>query len=174
MSQISSMRASVASIALFAAAVGCAGPRASEAPSGKPISEQELAQRHLQAPLEQHLCKAAVYPTAGSDWRLVRVQSLAGRGVSFATALEALCREVDGQKLPAVVDIYFWRAPGGWSPNYELRGTAVRFEEGFSPPSPPAWENIKPPEMPTNLDEEPPPAGEGGKKTSSRHHGRKA
>jgi hypothetical protein len=174
MSQISIKRASVASIALLTAALGCATPRASEAPSNKPISEQELALRHLQAPLDQHLCKAAVYPSARPDWRLVRVQSLAGRGTNFATALEALCREVDGQKLPAVVDIYFWRSPGGWSPNFELRGTAVRFEEGFTPPEAPAWESIKPPDMPTNLDEEPPPAGEGAKKTSSRHHGRKA
>lgn len=166
--------ASITWIALLSATCGCAAGRSLPAPPGQPISERDLAMRQLQAPLDQHLCKAAVYPTARADWRLVRVKSLAGRGPDFNTALEALCREADGHKFPAVVDIYFWRAPGGWSPNYELRGTAVRFEDGFDAPDAPSWESIRPPDMPKNLDEEPPPAGEGGKKTSARPHGRKA
>jgi hypothetical protein len=174
MQPISPKRASIAWIALWTAAAGCASSRSVPAPAGQPQSERDLASRQLQAPLDQHLCKAAIYPTARADWRIARVKSLSGRGTNFATALEALCREADGLGLPAVVDIYFWRAPGGWSPNYELRGTAIRFEEGFAAPDAPAWDSIRPPEMPKNLDEEPPPAGEGGKKTSSRHHSRKA
>lgn len=173
MQPISLKRASIAWMALWTVAAGCASSRMTPAPAGQPVSESELAKRQLQTPLEQHLCKAAIYPTARADWRLVRVKSLAGRGPDFTSALEALCREADGQRLPAVVDIYFWRAPGGWSPNYELRGTAVTFEDGFDPPDAPAWNSIRPPEMPRNLDEEPPPAGEGAKKTSTRPHPRK-
>ena len=159
--------------AAFGGLMGCAAGRSTVAPDGHPVPERDLARRHLQAPLEQHVCKAAVYPSSQGDWRLVRLQSLVGRGPNFETALEALCREADGQQFPAIVDIYFWRAPGGWSPNYELRGTAVRFEEGFTPPDPPRWESIRPPQMPTNLDEEPPPAGEGSKKSSARAHDRR-
>ena len=53
---------------------------------------------------------------------------------------------------------------------FGIRGTAVRFDEGFAPPEPPSWEKIRPPEMPANLDVEPAPAGEGGNKTSARQH----
>ena len=175
MQPISLKRASIAWVALWTApmAAGCAASRTVPLSAGQPTTEHDLANRQLQAPLEQHRCRAAVYPTARADWRIVRVRSLAGRGPNFTTALEALCREADGQKVAAVVDIYFWRAPGGWSPNYELRGTAVSFEEGFVAPDPPQWDTIRPPEMPKNLDEEPPPAGEAGKKSSARQHGRR-
>ena len=152
-------------LAGFAGLPGCARLRGSDQLL-KPTPERELAARHLQTPLEKHLCKAAVYPTAATDWRLVKVASLRGRGVSFEAALESLCREADGQRLPAIVDIFYWRIPGGWTPNYELRGTAVRFEDGFSPPTPPEWGNIRAPDMPPTTDEEPPPAGEVASKKS--------
>jgi hypothetical protein len=129
--------------------------------------------RKLQAPLDQHMCTTAIYPIASQDWPLQRVQSFAGRGKTFQEALESLCREVEGRKLPAVVDIYFGRTPSGWSSQFEVRGTAVRFDDGFSPPPAPAWESIRPPEMPTS-NEEPLPAGEGGSKTSARHRGKRS
>lgn len=143
---------------------GCATARTKSTEKFKPTSEAELAARRLQEALDKHQCKAAVYPSAEPDWRVVRVQSLAGRGASFQTALEALCREADGKKLQAIVDIYYWRTPSGWSPSHELRGTAVRYEEGFTPPPPPAFADVRPPEMARSSDDEPAPAGEGGKK----------
>lgn len=143
---------------------GCATGRTKSTEKFKPTSEAELAARRLQETLDKHQCKAAVYPSADPDWRVVRVQSLAGRGASFQTALEALCREADGKKLQAIVDIYYWRTPSGWSPSHELRGTAVRYEEGFTPPPAPAFADLRPPEMARSSDDEPAPAGEGGKK----------
>lgn len=151
---------------------GCANTKATVSSSSMlppPSTEKELAMRKLQEPLEQTTCKVAIYPTAKQDWQVQRLQALVGRGKSFETALEALCREVEGRKLPAVVDIYYGRVPSGWSPNFEVRGTAVRFEGGFSPPPPPSRSSIHPPEMPTNIDVEPAPAGE---RSSSRHRKR--
>lgn len=144
--------------------LGCTAPRKQVAEKFKPSSEAELAARRLQEPLEKHACKAAIYPVAESDWRLVRVASLAGRGSSFQTALEALCREADGRRLQAIVDIYYWRTPSGWSAYHELRGTAVRYEDQFTPPTAPAFADIRPPQMAHSSDEEPPPAGESSKK----------
>lgn len=158
-------------LAWAAELAGCANARTGPAGEMRPVSESELSRRKLQAPLEQHLCKVAVYPSSRQDWQLQRVKSFSGRGQSFEAALEALCREVEGQRLPAVVDIFFARAPSGWSPTFEVRGTAVRFEDGFTPPPPPEWSSIRAPEMPTNLDVEPPPAGEG--KSSWRHRNRR-
>lgn len=168
MSSIRSMKFG-ALFAMWAATTGCAGVRNGVTGTDSATSERELAMRKLQAPLETHLCQTAVYPIAKQDWPLQRVQAFTGRGKTFEAALEALCREVEGRRLPAVVDIYYTRTPSGWSPNFEIRGTAVRFDEGFSPPPPPQWSNIRPPEMPANLDVEPPPAGE-GVKTSAWHY----
>jgi hypothetical protein len=150
---------------------GCAGGQATTIP-GAPVSEKELAMRKLQQPLDQHQCKIAVYPSAGRDWQLERMQGLVGRGASFATALESLCREAEGRRAGAVVDLYYQRVPNGWSSTVELRGTAVRFETGFQPPPAPEWESIRPPELPTNLDSEPSPEGEGAGKTSARNRGK--
>jgi hypothetical protein len=149
--------------ALGALGPSCATPKkAAEAPI-KAASETELAARFLQTPLENHRCKAAVYPHAKNSWKIARVVAVAGRGPSFVTALEALCRETDGLKLPAVVDIYYSRAPSGWSPNHEIRGTAIRYEDGFVPPHAPKLSDIKQPELPKNGDDEPAPQGEGQK-----------
>ena len=128
-------------------------------------TESELAARRLQPPLNQHLCSAAVYPNADQSWRMVRVVGLSGRGPDFISALEALCRETDGKKLPAVVDIYFTRAPSGWSNQYEIRGTAVRFEDSSQVPPAPDFNSIRQPEPPQNSDDEPAPQGESGKKS---------
>lgn len=128
-------------------------------------TESELAARRLQPPLNQHLCSAAVYPNAGQSWRMVRVVGLSGRGPDFISALEALCRETDGKKLPAVVDIYFTRAPSGWSNQFEIRGTAVRFEDSSQVPPAPDFNSIRQPEPPQNSDDEPAPQGESGKKS---------
>jgi len=155
----------IAGLALAAAGPSCAAPRKAAELPAKAVTEKELAARYLQTPLENHRCKAAVYPHAKSGWRVVRVVSIAGRGPSFATALEALCRETDGLKLPAVVDIYYNRTPSGWSPNHEIRGTAVRYEDGFSPPHPPRITDIHPPELPQNNDVEPAPQGESGRRS---------
>jgi hypothetical protein len=127
-----------------------------------PVGEGELAAKKLQAPLDKHLCKAAVYPMTKSDWKVARVVSLQGRGPNFQAALEALCREADGQKFPAIVDIYYERAVTAWSPNHALRGTAVRYGDGFEPPPPPEIASVTPPSMPKPTDEEPAPAGEVG------------
>lgn len=151
---------------LFAGFLGCAPPRGGTAPQVGPLSEQQLAQRRLQASLEQSLCKVAVYPAAQSAWKLERLHALTGRGPQVEQALEALCREAEGLGHPAVVDVTLWRVPSGWSPDYEVRGIAVRFEDGFSPPDPPALRSIKPAAMPAG-DEEPPPVGE-GKRNASR------
>lgn len=128
-------------------------------------TESELAARRLQPPLNQHLCSAAVYPNADQSWRMVRVVGLSGRGPDFISALEALCRETDGKKLPAVVDIYFTRAPSGWSNQFEIRGTAVRFEDSSQVPPAPDFNSIRQPEPPQNSDDEPAPQGESGKKS---------
>ena len=155
----------IAGLALVAAGPSCAAPRKAAELQFKAVAEKELAARYLQTPLENHRCKAAVYPHAKANWRLVRVVSIAGRGPSFATALEALCRETDGLKLPAVVDIYYNRTPSGWSANHEIRGTAVKYEDGFSPPHPPRITDIHPPELPQNNDVEPAPQGESGRRS---------
>ncbi len=149
-------RATVAGLCFLLGSAACGMSRSQQVEGFQPVSEKELAARQLQAPLDKHLCSAAVYPSAGAKWKLTRVAALAGRGPNFATALEALCREADGMKLPAVVDIYYWRTPSGWSPNYELRGTAVRYEEGFKPPEAPDFKDIHPPQMPHAGDEPPP------------------
>lgn len=125
----------------------------------EPVSERVLAARRLQAPLSQHLCQAAVYPVQPPSVHASRVTALAGRGKNFPEALEALCREADGLKVPAIVDIYYWRNPGGWSDTHEVRGVAIRFEEGTAAPAPPKFADIQPPKMP-DLREEPPPASE--------------
>lgn len=127
----------------------------------EPISEAELAAKKLQQPLEQHLCSASVYPKSSPDWKIKRVVSLQGRGENFHAALEALCREADGQKFPAVVDIYYERALTAWSQHHAIRGTAVRYIDGFAPPTAPELSTIKPPETPKLTDEEPAPFGEG-------------
>ena len=142
---------------------GCAAPKKAAETPIKAVSEAELAARYLQTPLENHRCKAAVYPHAKNSWKIARVIAVAGRGPSFVTALEAMCRETDGLKLPAVVDIYYSRAPSGWSPNHEIRGTAIRYEDGFVPPHAPKLSDIKQPDMPKNNDDEPAPQGEGSK-----------
>ena len=150
---------------LTALGASCAAPKKPAESPTKAVTETELAARYLQTPLENHRCKAAVYPHAKPNWKVVRVSAVAGRGPSFATALEALCRETDGLKLPAVVDIYYSRTPSGWSLNHEVRGTAVRYEDGFAPPHPPKMSDVRPPEMPRNMDDEPAPQGEAGKKS---------
>ena len=155
----------IAFCAFTVLAAGCAAPKKSAEAPVKAVTETELAARYLQTPLENHRCKAAVYPHAKTNWKITRVVAVAGRGPSFATALEALCRETDGLRLPAVVDIYYARTPSGWSPNHEIRGTAVRYEDGFVPPHSPKISDIKPPEMPQNTDEEPAPQGEGPRKS---------
>ncbi len=135
----------------------------SKSPAGQrvgPMGEAELAAKRLQQPLDTHLCKAVVYPTARPDWKISRVVSLQGRGTNFQAALEALCREADGHRLPAVVDLYYERAVTAWSPNHAIRGTAVRYGEGFEPPPAPEMGSIKPPDMPKSTDEEPAPSGE--------------
>ena len=149
--------------ALVALGASCAAPKKAADTPFKPVPESELAARYLQTPLENHRCKAAVFPHAKTSWKILRVSAVAGRGPSFATALEALCRETDGLKLPAVVDIYYQRTPSGWSPNHEIRGTAIRYEDGFVPPHAPKISDIRPPEMPQNSDDEPAPQGEGRK-----------
>jgi len=159
----SRVRLYIVGLALTALGSGCAAPKKNADSLVKAVPESELAARYLQTPLENHRCKAAIYAHAKSSWKIARVSAVAGRGPSFATALEALCRETDGLKLPAVVDIYYSRTPSGWSPNHELRGTAVRYEEGFIPPHAPKISDIKPPEMPQNTDDEPAPQGEAGK-----------
>jgi hypothetical protein len=150
---------------LVTAALGCASTRKTVDVTSKAVSETDLAARFLQTPLENHRCKAAVYPHTKAGWRVTRVSSVSGRGPSFATALEALCREADGLRLPAVVDIFYARTPSGWSPQHEVRGTAVRYEDGFSPPQPPKLSEIKPPQMPGSNDDEPAPQGEAGRKS---------
>lgn len=157
------LQASLLGCGLCALVAGCAAPRKAAEPLTKAATETELAARYLQTPLENHRCKAAIYPHAKAAWKLVRVVAISGRGPNFATALEALCRETDGLKLPAVVDIYYSRPPSGWSPNHEIRGTAVRYEDGFTPPRAPKITEIHPPELPTNTDEEPAPQGESRK-----------
>lgn len=126
----------------------------------EPISESELAAKKLQQPLDQHLCAASVYPKSSPDWKIKRVVSLQGRGENFQAALEALCREADGQKFPAVVDIYYERAVTAWSQHHAIRGTAIRYVDGFAPPQAPELASIKAPEMPKLTDEEPAPYGE--------------
>src|SRR5436190_784562 len=83
------------------------------------MSMKVLAARKLQRPLTDHLCRAAVYPTTDKAWQVSRVATLSGRGPTFLEAPEALCREADGLRLPAVVDIYYFRAPDGWSETHE-------------------------------------------------------
>lgn len=147
-------------IALMLALGACA---TSKSPAGQrvgPMGEAELAAKKLQQPLDTHLCKAVVYPTARPEWKVARVVSLQGRGANFQAALEALCREADGHRLPAVVDLYYERAVTAWSPNHAIRGTAVRYGEGFEPPPAPELGSIKPPDMPKVTDEEPAPSGE--------------
>ncbi len=153
-------------IGLMAIGLGCSiGACATAKPPAaaaiEPISESELAAKKLQKPLDQHLCAAAVYPKAAPDWKIKRVVSLQGRGENFQAALEALCREADGQKFPAVVDIYYERAFTAWSQHHAIRGTAIRYVEGFVPPQAPDPTSIKPPEMPKLTDDEPAPYGEG-------------
>mgnify|MGYP000851726567 CR=1 FL=1 len=139
---------------------GCVTGKAQTLKKNEPIGEAELAAKKLQEPLDKHLCKARIHPIAKADWKLTRVVSLVGRGPSFLAALEALCREADGNKYVAVVDLYYERAVTAWSPNHAVRGTAVRFGEGFEPPEPPDLTAISPPPMPKATDEEPLPAGE--------------
>jgi hypothetical protein len=158
-------------LAITALLGGCASGSAAVNP-GSPVPEKELAMRRLQQPLDQHLCKVAIYPTAGRDWQLERLQGLAGRGQSFAAALESLCREGEGRRAVAIVDLYYQRLPNGWSSSYEVHGTAVRFDAGFAPPPAPNWESIRPPEMPTNLDAEPAPQGEGASSPAARNRGK--
>lgn len=154
-----SARLLVSAVAI-ASIVGCASGKALSEKKIGPIGEAELAAKKLQEPLEQHLCKAQIHPAAKPDWKMVRVVSLLGRGPTFVAALEALCREADGQKFPAIVDVYYERAVTAWSPNHSVRGTAVRFSDGFEPPAPPEHSAIAPPPMPKATDEEPLPAGE--------------
>lgn len=139
---------------------GCVTGKAHPEKKIEPIGEAELAAKKLQDPLDKHLCKAAIHPIAKADWKLTRVASLIGRGPNFQAALEALCREADGQKFPAIVDIYYERAVTAWSPNHAVRGTAVRFGDGVDPPAPPELAAISPPLMPKATDDEPLPAGE--------------
>jgi hypothetical protein len=148
-------------IGLGCSIAACATVKAPAAATVEPIGESELAARKLQKPLDQHLCAAAVYPKASPDWKIKRVVSLQGRGENFQAALEALCREADGQKFPAVVDIYYERAFTAWSQHHAIRGTAIRYVEGFVPPQAPEQTSIKPPEMPKLTDDEPAPFGEG-------------
>jgi hypothetical protein len=154
------MRAFCLSIAIALTTGACVSSGGLLDKKAGPIGEAELAAKKLQEPLDKHLCKAAIYPVARPDWKISRVQSLQGRGPSFQAALEALCREADGQKFPALVDLYYERAVTAWSPNHALRGTAVRYSDGFEPPPPPEIASIKPPEMPKPTDEEPAPSGE--------------
>ncbi|MCS6913583.1 MAG: hypothetical protein RMK29_05985 [Myxococcales bacterium] len=136
---------------------GCARSLQVPATLPEPMSEKVLAARKLQQPLSQHLCQAAVYPTADARWPLSRVATISGRGPTFLEALEALCREADGLKAQAVVDLSYRRLPNGWSPSHELRGTAVRFQ-GHAPP-PPRFAEIHPPPPPPRSGHEPPPGG---------------
>lgn len=147
-------------IGLLLSSGACATNKSLIDKNAGPIGEAELAAKKLQEPLDKHLCKAAVYPLARPDWKVTRVVSLQGRGTNFQAALEALCREADGQKFPAIVDVYYERAVTAWSPNHALRGTAVRYSEGFEPPAAPELTSIKPPEMPKSTDEEPAPYGD--------------
>lgn len=147
-------------IGCLAGLTACATSKSPTAQRIGPVGEAELAAKKLQQPLDTHLCKAVVYPTAKPDWKISRVVSLQGRGTNFQAALEALCREADGHKLPAIVDIYYERAVTAWSPSHAIRGTAVRYGEGFEPPPAPELGSIKPPDMPKSTDEEPAPSGE--------------
>jgi hypothetical protein len=122
------------------------------------MSERVLAARKLQKPLSAPLCKAALYPASEGAWRVERVSLLAGRGPTLEEAMEALCREADGLQAQAVSDIYTTRAPSGWAPTHEVRGWALRYEAGFSPPPPPARAEVRP--LALVPAEEPPPQGE--------------
>jgi hypothetical protein len=144
----------------------CGGPEKVQAPASQAISEKVLAARKLQQPLDTHLCQAAVYPTSAAEWQVTRVQVLSGRGKTFQAALEALCREADGLRLPAVTDITYVRLPGGWADAHELRGMGIRYESGFVPPPPPPFQSIPPPEMQMPA-QEPPPSGEPPSSSSS-------
>jgi hypothetical protein len=95
------MRAFCLSIAIALTTGACVSSGGLLDKKAGPIGEAELAAKKLQEPLDKHLCKAAIYPVARPDWKISRVQSLQGRGPSFQAALEALCREADGQKFPA-------------------------------------------------------------------------
>lgn len=147
-----------------ALALGLLGGCAAEGPvvvaENQPMSEKVLAARKLQRPLSEHMCRAAVYPQSDKGFQVSRVATLAGRGASFAEALEALCREADGLRLPAVVDIYYFRVPDGWSGVHEVRGVGVSYDAGFTPPQPPPFEGIRPPQPPQRTAAEPAPSGE--------------
>lgn len=136
---------------------GCSAQVQAPAAAHEPMSEKVLAARKLQQPLSQHLCQAAIYPAADARWEMSRVAVISGRGPTFREALEALCREADGLKAPAVVDLYYWRLPDGWTRSHEVRGTAVRFQ-GSAPP-PPRFAEIQPPPPPDRSGSEPPPGG---------------
>lgn len=124
----------------------------------EPMSERTLAARKLQKPLTEVQCRAAVYPALGRDWPAESRVPVVGRGPSFAAALEALCREADGVQASAVGDLSY-RAPVGWGPSHEVRGTALRFSTGFSAPAAPERAALSPP-PPLRPGEEPPPASE--------------
>lgn len=159
-SQSLSGRTLLIPIAVMLAFGGCVVNKNLVGKSVGPMGEAELAAKKLQLPLDTHLCKAVVYPTSRPDWKISRVVSLQGRGANFQAALESLCREADGQRLPAVVDIYYERAVTAWSQHHAIRGTAVRYGDGFEPPPAPELGSIKPPDMPKATDEEPAPSGE--------------
>lgn len=125
-----------------------------------PANENELAAKKLQQPLSEHLCQTLVFPVSRPNWKLVRVVSLSGRGPDFHSAVESLCREADGKQFPAVVDIYYERAVTAWSPSHVVRGTAVRFSDGFLPPPAPDRSQLTPPPFPKPTDEEPMPISE--------------
>ena len=156
------MRASALSISAWALAslCGCAAPGPVAVAENQPMNEKVLAARKLQRPLSSHLCRAAIYPATEKGWQVSRVATLSGRGPTFLEALEALCREADGLRLPAVVDIYYFRAPDGWSETHEVRGVGVSYDEGFKPPAPPNFVDIKPPSPPQRGTSEPAPSGE--------------
>jgi hypothetical protein len=144
--------------ALLCLLSGCGVQGRSVADIG-PMSEKVLAARKLKQPLSRHLCQAAVYPSADRAWRVTPVAALSGRGTTFQEALEALCREADGLRLPAVADIHYIRPPSGWTGTQEVRGTGLAYEPGFTPPPPPGFAEIQPPPLPRAA-VEPPPAGE--------------
>lgn len=134
---------------------GCAAP--APAVNFEPMSERTLAARKLQTPLTQRACRAAVYPRTDAGWPVATAVPIVGRGETFTAALEALCREADGQGAVAVADL-FHRPATGFSPSHEVRGTALRFAPGFTPPPAPDREAIPPPPRPSPGDEPPPKA----------------
>lgn len=99
-SQFLSGRTLLLPIAVMFAFGACAGNKNLVGKSVGPMGEAELAAKKLQLPLDTHLCKAVVYPTARPDWKISRVVSLQGRGANFQAALSPCAARRMGSGFP--------------------------------------------------------------------------